>query len=321
VIQRLFLYSALSCVAGFAAVPASAQVSDERAAAFIEAAELDRSTVAFAAQFRQLLLMQANQFPPPAAEAYREEFTAALSDENIEARLRAYIGDHVKAEALEAALSWREDPAIAPRMARLDSASADPRAQVPVQMYGTTGRLGRHEVTPDREALARRYVEVTGTGAAAVELMADLVVASNQLSARLLQAESPSEEALRAEVARQFGIEGAIPIRGYFLYAFRDVADDEVAAFVEASDSDAARLYGRLVGAAMSYAVVGAISAAGAAFLGRLAQLDAAGDVDLEAWRDAARAQMRDASHVAGAPPPAADDDSAEEEVTIDDPR
>ena len=276
-----------------AAPAALAQVPEERAEAFIETADLDRSTTDFAAQLRQMVMMQSAQFPAPAGELFTERLGAGLEDEAIRQRLRDYVTEHAHADSLEAALAWSEQPIIASGLAQIREASTDPRAEVPIQMYAQTGQLGRHTVTPEREELAREYMRNTGADQAATEMMMELMVESSRFNAMLLDTEMPQEDVLRAQVRQQFGDQMTAPMRAMVLYATREVDTDQFAEFVEMSDTDAARYYNRLATDGMTDAVVGGMMDGAQQFLRELEALDAAGELDLDAWRQSTLEQMQ----------------------------
>ena len=79
-------------------------------------------------------------------------------------------------------------------------------------------------------------------------------------------------------------------VRGGSLYTFREVTDADFEAYIEQLESPAAQ-YGMALNAdAMRAALVGAITDAGTEFAQTLRDLDAAGEIDLDAMRAEAEA-------------------------------
>jgi hypothetical protein len=274
-------------------VAAHAQVSAAQADAFVEGAGLDAQAEVASGQILQLTQMQAGQLPEPLRAPYTEAFTRELSAEAIQARLRAHVAAHAAPAELEAAQAWAADPEVAAMQERERTAATDPGAQVAVQMYAMSGRLGRHEVTPERVAQVDRYLEASGASEAAVDLMVGLVVGSSQMNAALLGTEAPLEAELREGVRAQLAEPLAASARGQALYAFREVSDEELEAYVARTEEPSGQYYNRIASEAVRAAIVGGLEDAGEAFVADLRRLEASGELDLEAWRAQALQQMQ----------------------------
>lgn len=258
---------------------------------FVSAANLDESTLELASQLRQMILMQAWQFPEPAGTRYRELMTDALDEDALRQRVRTYLATEAETADLRLALEWLQRPDVAPMMQLVADAEHDPRAQVAIQMYATTGQLGRYEVSAEREAIVRTYMEASGAMEAASTALIDLILMSAAFNARLLETEAQPEDEIRAQAA-MVGDQMAAPMMAAALFAFRELPDEDVATFAAAADDPGARAYTRLAAAAQSAAVVGALGDAGDAFMDAVEALDASGEFDLDAWRAQTRTQM-----------------------------
>lgn len=272
--------------------PAVAQMPADPVEAFAVAADLDRQATELAYQLTQLTALQAAQFPEPARAPFREAFAEALAAERVRARLRAYLAQRVDPDTLRAALAWREEPLVRAMHMREEAAAADPEAQVAVQTYALTGRLGRHTVAPEHEARVEALLEASGALDAGAEVFLAVALASNRVNAALLDLEPPDEAALRAQLHGAYREQVAATVRGTALYAYRDADADTLAAYREAVDTPAARAYARIGARAVGHAVAEGIEEAGAAFLATFEALDERGEVDLAAWRAAVRAAL-----------------------------
>jgi hypothetical protein len=270
---------------------------------FVAATNLDASTIELASQLRQMILMQAGQFPEPAGTRYRELMTDALDEDALRQRVRDRLAREDESD-LEMALAWLRQPDVAPMIELVTEAERDPRAQVAIQMYATTGQLGRHEVTPEREAILHDYMDASGATEAAATALIDLILMSAAFNARLLDTELQPEDEIRAQAA-MVGDQMAAPMMAAALFAFRELPDEDVAAFSAAADAPGARAYNRIAAAAQSAAVVGALGDAGEAFMAEVEAMAASGEFDLEGWRAQTRAQMEQMQQ--GPPPPGAD--------------
>ncbi len=275
--------SLLVLALSFCVLPARAQVSEDLAEAYLDATGLDDQAEQIAGQLQQQMQMQAMQMPEPLQEPFAESLARALSAEAVMERLEAYVAANAEEAALRGVIERYEDPTVQRLQALQDSASTDPNAQVALQMYAMSGQFNSFEVTTEREAQIDRYMEVTGAQDAAVDLYLELVVASAVFNADLCGVESPPADSVRARARPQ--LEGMIgsAARGTPLYAFRELSDEEVEAFIVASDTEAARYGSRLGMGALSAALADGIREGGAEFVEAARAADAAGEVDLSA--------------------------------------
>jgi hypothetical protein len=279
---------------------ARAQVEADPVERFIEVANLESGTSALASQILQMVSMQAGQFPEPVRSLYVERMGDALREEVVVERQRAYLMTGADPGRMEAALTWAALPEVAPLIMLINEASTDAGAQVPVQMYAQTGQLGRHRVTPEREALVQRYIDAVMGREDAVSVMEDLIVASAHFNAMLLATEMPDEAELRAQVRQEMGDQLAAPLRGVVLYALRDIDDPTVEAFAAAGREDGAHHFNDLAAEAGSHAVVGSMAEGAQAFVADVQALDAAGEFDLGAWRQRVLQQIQQHTPQAG---------------------
>lgn len=276
---------ALLLVVLFLAAPAFAQVSGEQAAAYLEATRLDEPVTAIAEQLTAQITAQAGQFPEPARAEFLTIYQEALDPAALGEALEAYIVREAEPDSLRAVLDWYEEPRVQEMQALELEASEDDEGQVAVQMYAMAGSLGTHEVTDAREAQMDRYLAVTGASTSAVNLYLDIIVASAHSMRAIATEEPPPADSIRAAMRPQLEPQISGAVRGGTLYAFRDVSDADFDAYLALLDEPAAHYANRLGPGAMSAVLVGAITDAGEAFAGRLVELDAAGEIDLDALR------------------------------------
>jgi hypothetical protein len=270
---------------------ASAQVPADLAAEYLETTQLPAQTQQVGSQLTQQIQGQVAQFPEPAQEPFRTIYGDALTGESLNARLQAYIADEAEADSVRAVLDWFEQPLVA-RMQDLEMmATEDDQAQVALQMYAMTGSFADYTPSEEREGQIDRYLAATESAENAVNLYLDIIVASAESSASILESDdAPPADSIRARMRPQ--LEGAIGgmVRGGSLYTFREVTDADFEAYIEQLESPAAQ-YGMALNAdAMRAALVGAITDAGTEFAQTLRDLDAAGEIDLDAMRAEAEA-------------------------------
>lgn len=271
--------------------PGLAQVSDDLVSSYLETTELPAQTEQVGAQLTQQIQGQAAQFPEPAQAPFRSIYGDALTGESLDARLQAYIADEADADSLRDVLAWFEQPLVA-RMQDLEmNAMEDDQAQVALQMYSMTGSFADYTVPEEREAQVDRYLAATDASENAVDLYLDIIVASAESSASILESDDqPPADSIRARMRPQ--LEGAIGgmVRGSSLYIFREVTDADLDAYIEQLEAPVAQ-YGMALNAdAMRTVLVGAISDAGMEFAQTLRDLDEAGEIDLDAMRAEAEA-------------------------------
>ncbi len=275
------------------ALPASAQVSADPgsgpgqvlAEAYLEASGLPARVGEIGDQIAQQIQVQAGQFPEPAQGPFREIYGEALGADALAARLRAYVAAEGDADSLRAALAWYEQPLVARMQALEDSASTDDNAQVAVQMYAMTGSFASTEITPEREAQTDRFLAATGGTDAAVDLYLDIIVASQGATSAVSGEDAPPADSVRAQMRPMLESNVGGAIRGSTLYAYRDVADADLDAFIALLETPAGQYATRLNREAVSAALVGAITDAGEAFAQTLLKLDAEGAIDLDEMR------------------------------------
>jgi hypothetical protein len=133
-----------------------------------------------------------------------------------------------------------------------------------------------------------RYLAATNATDKGVNLYLDLIVASSE-SMRALTPDDKERlpaDSVRARMRPQ--LEGMIGgmIRGSTLYAFRDIPDAEFDAYIAQIDTPDAQYASDLGTAAMTAALVGAITEAGSRFIATLTELDAAGTISIEEMRN-----------------------------------
>ncbi len=267
------------------AAPAFAQVSEELAEDYLETTRLAEPVVALAEQLTAQISMQAGQFPDPARAEFLTIYQAAFAEDALRERLEAYLVEEGDADSLRAVLAWYEQP-LAQEMQALElEAAEDDEGQVAVQMYAMAGSLGSRPVPAEREAQMDRYLEITEADAAFVDLYLDIIVASAHSMRAIATEEPPPADSIRAAMRPQLEPQIGGAVRGGTLYAFRDVEDATFDAYIALLDEPAARYANRLGPAAMKATIVGAITEAGEAFAQRLLELDAAGEIDLDALR------------------------------------
>jgi hypothetical protein len=274
-----------------------AQVTDERAAAFVEAAGLEDEAEVFATQIAQMVHSQAAHLPPATRAPYRDIFIATLGSDNLSARLHEYVAQNADPQRLGAVHAWIDDPLVARMRAVERAAMNDPEAPLAVQIYAMSGRLGEEAVRPERVTLADRYIEVSGLGDAAIDLLLDLVVASTQMSGAILGEEVAAEETLRTATRPQIAAAFASSTRGQTLYAFRHATDEELEALIARAEDPAAQYFYKLSAEALSAAVVGAFVQGSQAFVQALNELHAEGEFDLEGWRAEVRQSVQGHDH------------------------
>lgn len=267
------------------AAPALAQVSEDLAEDYLGTTRLVEPVTAVAEQLTAQISMQAGQFPEPARDEFLTIYQAAFAEDAITERLKAYVVEHADADSLRAVAAWYEHP-LAREMQVLELAVADDdEAQVAVQMYAMTGNFATRPVSSEREAQMDRYLDVTGNADAFVDLYLDIIVASAHSMRAVATEEPPPADSIRAAMRPQ--LEGQIggAVRGNLHYAYRDVEDATLDDYIALLAEPAARYTNRFGPRAMKHALVGAITEAGEAFAQRLLDLDAAGEIDLDALR------------------------------------
>ncbi len=274
------------CFALLFASPAFAQVSDDLADAYLDTAELPAQVSAVGDQIGQQIQFQAGQFPEPAQAPFLEIYTEALSADALRERVRSYVIAEGKADSVEAALPWYDQPLVAQMQALEDSSSSDSNAQVAVQMYAMTGSFTTTEITPEREAQMDRYLAITGDSESFIDLYLDIIVASQHSTAAISGEEPPPADTIRARMRPMLESNIGSAVRGSALYAYRDVTDEDFEAYLALVDTPEAQYANRLNRGAMSTALVGAITDAGEAFAQTLFDLDAAGEIDLDEMLD-----------------------------------
>ena len=278
---RLLVALLLLLLAG----PSLAQVSDGLAEAYVETTHLDEAIASIAEQFTAQIGMQAGQLPEPAREPFVEIYGAALSPDALAERLETYVAEAGDADSIRAVLAWYEQPLAQEMQAIERAADDDDQAQVALQMYAMTGAFTDYTPSPERQAQMDRYLEVSGSTGAFVDLYTDVIVASAGSMQEISGEEPPPADSIRAVVRPQLENQIVNSLRGGLLYTYREVEDDTVDAYLDLLDEPAARYTNRLGPAAMSAALVGALTDAGEAFSQRLMELDAAGEIDLDAMR------------------------------------
>ena len=273
------------CLALLAVLPASAQVPADLADTYLEASGLGDRVETVGEQIVQQIQAQTAQFPEAARAPFQELYADALGADALEARTQTYVANEAQADSLRAAVLWYEDPLVGRMQALEDSSSEDSNAQVAVQMYAMTGSFASTPVSPEREAQMDRFLIASGGSEAAVALFLDIIVASQQATAALSDEAPPPADSIRARMRPMLEANIGNAVRGSALYAYRDVADADFDAFVTLLETPAAQYASRLNREAMSAALVGAITDAGATFAQTLLELDAAGEIDLDAMR------------------------------------
>lgn len=270
------------------AAPTSAQVPDDLAEEYVETTYLNEALASIAEQFTAQIGMQAGQLPEPAREPFVEIYGEALAPEALTERLVGYVVEAGDADSLRAVLTWYEQPLAQEMQELARAADDDDQAQVALQMYAMTGSFTDYTPSDERRTQMDRYIEVSGSTDAFVDLYTDVIVASARSMQAIAGEEPPPADSIRAAVRPQLENQVGPAIRGSLLYTYRDVEEDTFDAYLDLLDEPAARYTNRLGPAAMSAALVGALTDAGEAFSQRLTELDAAGEIDL----DAMRAQM-----------------------------
>lgn len=269
----------------FLAVPALAQVSEELAEDYLETTHLAEPVAALAEQLTAQIAMQAGQFPDPARDEFLAIYQAAFAEDALAERLEAYLMEEGDVDSLRAVLAWYEQPLVQ-EMQALERASAeDDNAQVAVQMYAMTGNFATRPVSPEREAQMDRYMAATDAEAAFVDLYLDIIVASAHSMRAVATEEPPHADSIRAAMRPQLEPQISGAVRGSTLYAFRDVEDATFDEYIALLEEPAAHYAMRINTDAMKAVLVGAITDGGEAFAQRLLELDAAGEIDLDALR------------------------------------
>jgi hypothetical protein len=266
--------------------PCYAQVPTDLADAYVETTGLAAQAEQVGGQVAQQVMGQAAQFPEPAQAPFREIYAQELGAEALERRLQSYVAAEGEADSLRAVVAWFEQPLVARMQALEEAASESGEAQVALQMYAMTGSFGDYTVPEAREAQMDRYLAATKATDNAIELYLDIIVASAESTAGLGTAEDrPPADSIRAQMRPQ--LEGMITgmVRGGSLYTFREVSDADFDAYVAQLEAPVAQ-YGMTLNAdALRAALTGAVADAGAAFVETLQALDAAGEIDLDAFR------------------------------------
>lgn len=267
------------------AAPALAQVSEDLAEDYLEATHLTEPVAGIAEQLTAQIGMQAGQFPDPARAPFLEIYQAAFAEDALTERLEAYVMEEGDADSLRAVIAWYEQPLVQEMQAREQAVADDDDAQVAVQMYAMTGNFATRPVSPEREAQMDRYLDVSGGTDAFVDLYLDIIVASAHSMRAVATEPPPPADSIRAAMRPQ--LEGQISgaVRGNLHYAYRDVEDARFDEYIALLGEPAARYTNRFGPQAMKAALVGAITDAGEAFAQRLLELDAAGEIDLDALR------------------------------------
>lgn len=260
-----------------------AQVDDNLAARYVEASGLEDQVEQVAEQLRPQLEMQVPQLPEPAQGTYRTLIEEELSEETLGARLRAYVAQAGEADSVGAAVEWLGQPLIRQMQALSDSIAGDDNAQVAVQMYAMSGRFGSFEVTPEREALVERALAATGGTDAYVDLYLEMAVASAEATSVLPGSKSPPVDSIRAQMRPQLEAMMGNAVKGGYLYTFRAVPEAEFERYVGMLEEPGGRYHARLSNRAMNTALVGAVRDIAGGVAQRLLELDAAGEIDLEA--------------------------------------
>ena len=281
------------------AFPAVAQVSEDVAETYLDEMGLVSELESVGGQMLQQIEGQAEQMPEPAQAPFRAIYAEEMSADALAARLMDYVTAEGDADRIREALAWKDQPLVERMHAVEDSSSNDPNAQVAVQMYAMTGSFAE-PVTPEREEQMDRYLAATKASDKGVDLYLNLIVASSE-SMRALTPDDMERlpaDTLRARMRPQ--LEGMIGgmIRGSTLYAFRDVPNAEFDAYIAQLDMPAAQYASDLGTAAMTAALVGAITDAGNRFVATLTELDDAGEISLDVMRNQGReGQGRGASN------------------------
>ncbi|MDX1531690.1 MAG: hypothetical protein R3362_09205 [Rhodothermales bacterium] len=286
------LFAALLVALALTPERAAAQVDEDLAETYVEMARLDQQISQMAGQFQQQLQGQVYQLPEPAREPFIAIFADVLSEASLQERLVEYTEAEADADRLQAAIAWMGDEAVQAMWDAELAVADDPNAQVALQMYAMTGQFGDTEVAPERQALIDRYMEATGTEAKAVDLYLDVIVAASQsMSGMISGDEAPPADSIRAQMRPQ--LEGMVGnmARGSLLYAYRDLPDEQVAAYVEKAGGPEAQYALGLGMDAMGAAMAGAMREAGRRMAETLQELDAAGEIDLDALRAEAQAE------------------------------
>ncbi len=267
-------------------LPASAQVSADLAEAYLDASGLPDQLGAVGEQIGQQVHGQAaGQLPEPARAPLQAIYAGALSADALTARARAYVEAEGEADSLEAALPWYDQPLVGQMQALQEAASEDADAQVAMQMYAMTGSFAATEISPEREAQMDRYLALTGDAEAGVELYLDIIVAMQESTAALSNEAPTPADSVRARVRPMLEANVGGAMRGSALYAYREVPDEDLDAYLDLVEMPTAQYGLRLGREAVSAALVGAITDAGQRFAQALLDLDAAGEIDLDTMR------------------------------------
>ncbi|MEM1042125.1 MAG: hypothetical protein AAGI91_05795 [Bacteroidota bacterium] len=270
------------CLALLVALPAAAQVDADLTRSYLDASNLPDQVSNIGDQIGQQIELQASQFPEPVQEPFLEIYGDALSAEALEERLSTFVMAKPDADSVEAAVAWYGEPLVGQLQALEDSMANDDEAQVAVQMYAMTGSFATVEVTPEREALVNRVLDATGGVDGTVELFLDIIVASQQSTASISRGDAPPADSIRAQMRPMLEGNLGSAVRGSTLYAYRDVPDEDLDAYLAHIQTPTGQYVARLYREAISAALVGAITDAGEAFAETLADLDAAGEIDLD---------------------------------------
>ena len=188
--------------------------------------------------------------------AVEKILTRALRHETVYGLVRDAFMPHVDRANLETTAAWLRSP-LGRKIVALEIATSEPGAEQKVAEYGTA--LKANPPTAVRIELIQRLDWAT----AATEVSADLITAVARGVTTAVSAASPAEQRLRpgqiedrvAQVRARVHKSLRDAHTTSTLYAYRDLTDDELGAYVLFSASDAGRWYN----AAMRKALVSAL--------------------------------------------------------------
>jgi hypothetical protein len=180
----------------------------------------------------------------------------ALRHEAVYALVRDAFLLHVDRTNLEATAAWLRSP-LARKIVALEIASSEPGTEQKVAAYAAT--IKTNPPTDRRVELLQRLDWAT----AATEISADLVAAASRGITMAVSAAGPAEQQLRPgqieDRVAQVRVRANRALReahmASTLYAYRGLEDEELAAYVLFSASDAGRWYN----SAMRKAIVSAL--------------------------------------------------------------